>query len=906
MIKSEYNKHLMIIILVSISLVLIFSHCVGNSSAADSNTIYVNAASGNDSWNGQSATYQQNTNNGPKLTIQNATVTISANGTINIANGIYTGDKNNNITINKNITIQGQSQTGTIINGSDNNWIFDIPSEITVKIINIKLNNGKRTNGGAIKNDGTLTVTNCTFSNNTADNGDGGAICNDYKATLTDAKCIFNNNIAQINGGAIYNDGILTDTNSIFNENTASYGGAICNENGLTEANSIFNNNIAQINGGAIYNYGSLNMDNNAFTNNTAIDGGAIINENNLIDINCTFKSNIAQINGGAIYNEGYLTLTKVTLNNNTIVSNGFGGALYNKFTGNLNLDTCNITNNSSDGGSIFNEGNIKATNTTFTSNTSSNSGGVIDSNSGTLNFTGCTFTSNSAKKNGGAIEVNGGSLSMTNCILSKNIAPNDYGGAVYANGGESGANNSITASLTGCIFKSNSAYDGGALMLTGVSIKIKSCSFEFNLAPANFGGGYGGAIHSWNCIVIIQNNTIFNNNSAASGGGAICNDDGDNMTINGGSFTNNTSTGNTPLAYGNGGAIFTLWDDKPQSSLTLNNTYLTITGTTFIGNTAPNGVKGGGAIRELGSNLNLVDCIFTNNEASNGGAIYTENGLIETNSIFKNNTATDYGGAIYNSLNASLTVKFSQIIGNTAKTGSAIYNLNGTVDAMLNWWGSNNNPSGNVYGNVTLTPWIIKIVSSVNPAQNAVNVHTNNIMVTLSEPIKAGNMWIELKNSSGTLIPFTTYINNTILTITPTKLLNNDTLYSLTLHTGSITDLAGNPLVLWGSSFSVGPSPKITITNPLNDTSNVATNKVITITFSEPIKAGNMWIELKNSKKTEIPFTKTINGKTLNITPSTLLSKGVGYTVTIHTGSVTDLAGNPVSLFGVIFTTTK
>ena len=505
MIKSEYGKHLMIITLISISLALIFSYCVGNAYAADSNTIYVNAASGNDSWNGQSATYQPNTNNGPKLTIQNATVTISANGTINIANGIYTGDKNNNITINKNITIQSQSQTRTIINASNNNRIFNIPSEINVKIINITLTNGNTANGGAIKNDGTLTVINCTFFNNTADNGDG---------------------------GAIYNDGILTDTNNIFNENTASYGGAICNQNGLTEANSIFINNIALVNGGAIYNDGSLTMDNNAFINNTAINGGAIINENKLIDTNCTFKSNIAQVNGGAIYNEGYLTLTKVTLNNNTILGNGYGGALYNKSTGNLNLDTCNITNNSSDGGAIFNKGNIKAINTTFSSNTSSNSGGVIDSNSGALNFTGCTFTSNSAKKNGGAIGVNGGSLSMTNCTLSKNTAPNDYGGAVYANGGESGANNSLTASLNGCIFKSNSAYDGGALMLTGVNINIKSCSFEFNLAPANFGGGYGGAIHSWNCIVIIQNNTIFNNNSAASGGGAICNDDGDNMTI--------------------------------------------------------------------------------------------------------------------------------------------------------------------------------------------------------------------------------------------------------------------------------------------------------------------------------------------------------------------------------------
>jgi len=80
----------------------------------------------------------------------------------------------------------------------------------------------------------------------------------------------------------------------------------------------------------------------------------------------------------------------------------------------------------------------------------------------------------------------------------------------------------------------------------------------------------------------------------------------------------------------------------------------------------------------------------------------------------------------------------------------------------------------------------------------------------------------------------------------------------------------------------------------------------MIIITFNEPIKAGNIWIELKNSAKAGIPFTETIYGNTITITPSTLLSKGVKYIVTIHTGSVTDLAGNPVSLFSIIFTTTK
>ena len=67
---------------------------------------------------------------------------ITPNGIINIADGQYTGTNNTNITINKNITIQGQSETGTIINGTGINWIFSIPSGITVTFNNLTLTKG--------------------------------------------------------------------------------------------------------------------------------------------------------------------------------------------------------------------------------------------------------------------------------------------------------------------------------------------------------------------------------------------------------------------------------------------------------------------------------------------------------------------------------------------------------------------------------------------------------------------------------------------------------------------------------------------------------------------------------------------------------------------------------------------
>ena len=204
MIKGRYCKsNLIMFSLFFISLLTIFSIGMGHASAADSSTIYV-STNGSDSWNGQSATYQ-NGNIGPKLTIQNATGTVSTNGTVNIADGVYSGTKDNNININKNMTIQGQSTNNTIISGSGVNYIFMISSNATVTINNLTLTNGKSGSGGAITNDGTLTVTGCTFTGNSATSDFGGAIYN--IATLTVTSSAFNSNSAVNHGGAIGNTG---------------------------------------------------------------------------------------------------------------------------------------------------------------------------------------------------------------------------------------------------------------------------------------------------------------------------------------------------------------------------------------------------------------------------------------------------------------------------------------------------------------------------------------------------------------------------------------------------------------------------------------------------------------------------------------------------------------------------
>ncbi|AEG18405.1 Ig-like domain-containing protein [Methanobacterium paludis] len=199
-----------------------------------------------------------------------------------------------------------------------------------------------------------------------------------------------------------------------------------------------------------------------------------------------------------------------------------------------------------------------------------------------------------------------------------------------------------------------------------------------------------------------------------------------------------------------------------------------------------------------------------------------------------------------------------------------------------------------------------VPTVKTADPANSAVNIAiTKVIKITFSEAIKTGNNWIEVTNSNGKAIPITTSINGSTLTITPTNNLTKATKYTVLIHTGSITDLAGNNVAGYVTRFTTdGTAPTVKTADPKNSATNIAITKVITVTFSEPIKAGTSWIEVTNSNGKAIPITTSINGSTLTITPTNNLTKATKYTVLIHTGSITDLAGNNVAGYVTRFTT--
>ena len=203
---------------------------------------------------------------------------------------------------------------------------------------------------------------------------------------------------------------------------------------------------------------------------------------------------------------------------------------------------------------------------------------------------------------------------------------------------------------------------------------------------------------------------------------------------------------------------------------------------------------------------------------------------------------------------------------------------------------------------NTTVAPY----VTAVDPSNNAVNVAADKVItVTFSKSIKAGTKWVELRSSNGSVMPVTQSINGTVLTITPSNPLTKGTKYALILHTGSVTDLTGNNIAYYGTNFVTdGTAPVVKSVDPVNKAVNVATDKVITVKFSEAIKAGTNWIELKSSNGTVLSTTPSINGNVLTITPNNPLTKATKYSLILHTGSVTDLSCNNAGYYGINFVT--
>jgi hypothetical protein len=340
---------------------------------------------------------------------------------------------------------------------------------------------------------------------------------------------------------------------------------------------------------------------------------------------------------GGAIYTNGTLNLTSCAFIGNRAIAGG--GAIYEDDFGVVSVSGSTFTSNSasggftSDGGAIYNTGNLTITDSTFTGNTATGHvgdastsytglpahGGAIYSNinsasTDTVTVSGSSFTNNSATGGAGADNSPGGAAS---------------GGATDDDSG--------TLTITNSAFSGNSALGGAGGPTTTTSAGAK-------------GGDAGGGAVSVNpdtASATISDSTFVNNTATAGAGGAS------GMFPVGGSQkvygTGGSSFGGALNASGGGVGLVTRVPPGAPVELALRFPHsgggvgLTVTASTFTTNTATGGSGGtggkgyGGALNVNSSGggvglalrigaaapvpTTLADNIVYANSASTGGA---------------------------------------------------------------------------------------------------------------------------------------------------------------------------------------------------------------------------------------------------------------------------------------------
>ena len=590
------------------------------------------------------------------------------------------------VAINKDIVIDGKGHT---ISAEDLGRIFSIGEGFTVTLTNATLINGKADKGGAIYNDGSLTLSDVKLSDNAADSY-GGAVFN--------------------NGHLVVSDSVF-DSNDIVNRGSASvdYGGAaIYNwyDGTLTVSGSNFTNNIKNYkNGdrlvGAVATIGDATISDSYFVNNAGRWGGAISASGYLIagdDVNTltvsgsTFKENGGLYGAGIFVAGSDFTVSDCVFDKNTAFgkgnmtpNNNNGAAIVVTDTGKDitgAITGSNFTNNKAQyGGAIYIcEGNIAISDSLFENNSADVEGGAIDIDSAINNpvvtVEDSKFVNNTPQAIHNSKELHLGIETFTdlqNAIglvdgiltLDSDIAMTDDEAANFVNGviinkniRIDGKGYTIDAKNLGRIFE----IDGGfAVTLTNVTLtngKADKGGAIYNfgnldLVHVNFVNNtakYGGAIMNYAYGLVLDDSTFTNN--TAKIGGAIYNS-ADCFVVGNSTFANNTATSN-------GGVIFNYGIG------------FVVGNSTFVNNSAADGA---GAILNGGRGFVVGNSTFANNTAtSKGGAIYNYGiGFVVGNSTFANNTAED-AGAVYNEGDNSV-VGNSTFANNTAEDAGAVYN---------------------------------------------------------------------------------------------------------------------------------------------------------------------------------------------------------------------------------------
>jgi len=342
--------------------------------------------------------------------------------------------------------------------------------------------------------------------------------------------------------------------------------------------------------------------------NTIIVKSGATLVLDNTKIINCTAT---------AIKNNGTLTIQNGSEISGINAAESNGGAIYN--AGNLTISDSKFDNNNSKlGGVIYSTGNVTINGGSFTSNTAKN-GGVIYTNGETI-ITGGEFLTNVAEQWGGVI-YSSDNITLSSCILD----------------GGNTAETNVTNAL-----------NGGAIYLSAQSLTIKDGTIIKNCSASSSGGAIAC---SANTMVLMEGGEISGCKTNENGGAIV----GAALNMTGGTISGCS-------ASSNGGIIYT------NSSVTLSNCILD------GGNSADNSITNancGGAIY-LGSDASVITInegtlIKNFNVSTSGGVIFSGSKINMLGGKVSNCTATQNGGVFYS--NKMVTLSNCELDGGNTET---------------------------------------------------------------------------------------------------------------------------------------------------------------------------------------------------------------------------------------------
>jgi Ca2+-binding RTX toxin-like protein len=645
---------------------------------------------------------------------------------------------NGQLTVGKNLTIQGPAANLMSVDAQGNSRVFTINAGFDVNISGLTITGGHATgvNGGGLHSSGALTLERVVVSDNHSDLAGGGIYNNHGDLTIIDST-IESNDAAQGAGIFHYGNG---------------GGGSLNLLNSAVLSNATFAAGSGTHYGGGVFiysfgaPYATASIVNSTISHNSAgIGGGMIINGSPTVNfVNSTITANTVGGNGGGIYS--ILASATVELHNTIVAENMAGTSRTNNLQGAFSsLSSSNLIGYGGSGGlsngtngnillgsgvsaglaPLGDYGGLTKTHALLSTSPAIDAGSDLDAldsddmalatdqrgfqrivddpnmtdgpagtvDIGAFEYAAPITVSTTADEDDG--DYAAGNLSLREALALADLLPGSdtitFAPDLFANGPAT-----ITLAYDGAdtgsvpdelAIDSEVSIEGPGADLLAISgddltrvITVNS-GVDATIRGMTIAGGYvtgsnGGGIYNSGTLTLDR--VVVSNNYSYQAGGGIYNNVGDLTIIDSSIESNDAAQGAGIFHYGNGGGGSL---NLLNSAVLSNDTFYTVSGSNH---------GGGVFVYSFGApyaSASFVNTTFSDNTAGYGGAVVINGSptIDFVNSTITKNIVGQQAGGIYNVQTSGVVELHNTIVAdNTA--GISSNNLKGTFSSASSY----------------------------------------------------------------------------------------------------------------------------------------------------------------------------------------------------------------------------